>query len=131
MDSATNKAIEQILEARFGKTAAQALKFGRARVVKRDLQYMDVKLMSEILERYRYLVVETIRGCRRARTAATVETDEIARLYLLMDVRHMEKRVDSAVKLWRMAHLDYHAMRKAYLIKCLGPKVALDWQKAA
>lgn len=125
------RAIARILEERFGKMDAQALVFGRARLVRRDIQFMDVKHMSELCERYRALVRAEILGYRRWQAAQAAETDAIARLYGAAEGEVLSRRVSDRLKLWYFAHRDYHAMRRAYLVKCMGPHVKVDWDNAA
>ncbi len=124
-------AIERILEARFGKTEAQALVFGRARLVRKDIQFIDVKHMSELCERYKAELRGHIRAYRHWRAAHEVEADSIARLYGAAEGAFFHRRVSDSLKLWYFAHRDYHAMRRAYLVKCMGPNVKVDWESAA
>ncbi|MBU6236129.1 MAG: hypothetical protein KGQ41_09815, partial [Alphaproteobacteria bacterium] len=124
-------AIERILEARFGKTEAQALIFGRARLVRMDIQFIDVKHMSELCERYKAQLLEKIRQYRRWRAAHEVEVDSIARLYGAAEGALLHKSISDCLKLWYFAHRDYHAMRRAYLQKCMGPNAKVDWDAAA
>jgi len=76
-----SRAIAQILEARFGKTEAQALLFGRARVARFDIQFMDIKHMSELCERYRDRLRAQIVAYRMWQQAQNVQADPLARLY--------------------------------------------------
>ncbi len=126
-----NAIIERILAARFSRVEVQALKFGRARLVRRDIQYMDVKLMSELMERYRSLARACVKECRTLRTQHAIETDALAKMYLAMDVEAANRKLDGTFALFRIANLDYHTMRRAYLIKCLGPHIAVDWTRVA
>lgn len=125
------KAIEVFLEQRFGRIQAQALVFGRARVVRGDIQFMDVKMMSELVERYRARVRVCIRGYRIWQSAHDTLKDDVARLYSLAEGALLHRGVSDAVSLWYFAHKDYHAMRRAYLYKCLGPRVRVAWGRAA
>lgn len=125
------KCIEAILELRFGRMEAQALKFGRARVMRKDIQFMDVKMMSELLERYRGRVRVAIRAHRIWEGAHDCLGDELARLYSAAEGASLHRNVSDALKLWYFAHRDYHAMRRAYLFKCLGPRMRVEWDKAA
>lgn len=130
MKKATH-AIEKILEARFGRTEAQALVFGRARLERKDIQFIDVKHMSELCERYKTDVRTNIRNYRHWRAAHEVEVDSIARLYGAAEGAFLHRRVSDSLKLWYFAHRDYHAMRRQYLIKCMGPDARVDWQEVA
>ncbi len=124
-------AIERILEMRFGKMEAQALRFGRARVVRKDVQFMDVKMMSELMERYRARTRAAILEYRLWHDAHEVQTDSIERLYGAAEGAALHRRVSDAFKLWYFAHRDCYAMRRAYLRKCLSPQVRVDWDEAA
>jgi hypothetical protein len=125
-----DRAIARILEARFGKTEAQALLFGRARVVKRDIQFMDVKHLSELCERYRAKVRQQILAFRMWQNAMKTQSDAIARLYGAAEGAFIRQRISDDVKLWYFAHRDYHEMRKAYLMKIMTPRVSVEWRKA-
>src|SRR5690349_17576557 len=116
-------AIARILEARFGKTEAQALVFGRARLSRHDIQFMDVKHISELAEKYRTRLRGQIAAYRAWEYAQDIENDPIARLYGAAEGAVLYRRVLDDLKLWYIAHRDYHAMRKAYLFKCMGPNV--------
>ncbi|NBX66582.1 MAG: hypothetical protein EBQ96_06260 [Proteobacteria bacterium] len=124
-------AIERILEARFGKTEAQALIFGRARLTRKDIQFIDVKHMSELCERYKAQIKANITAYRHWRAAHNVEVDSIARLYGAAEGALLHRRISDSLKLWYFAHRDYHAMRRQYLIKCMGPDMRVDWDNAA
>jgi hypothetical protein len=124
-------AIERILEARFGKAEAQALVFGRARLARKDIQFIDVKHMSELCERYKARLRLNIRDYRHWRAAHDVEMDSISRLYGAAEGALLHRRISDSLKLWYFAHRDYHAMRRSYLIKCMGPQVKVDWDTAA
>lgn len=123
--------IEKILEARFGKTEAQALVFGRARLVRKDIQFIDVKHMSELCERYKAELRRKIQSYRHWRAAHEVEVDSIARLYGAAEGALLHRGVSDGLRLWYFAHRDYHAMRRSYLIKCMGPNAKIDWEDAA
>ena len=130
MKNATRE-IARILEVRFGKAEAQALVFGRARIARMDVQFLDVKHMSELCERYRGRVRTQILAYRLWEAAQESETDPITRLYGAVEGATLLRRISDEVKLWYFAHKDYHAMRRAYLTKCVGPRVKVDWDKAA
>jgi hypothetical protein len=116
---------------RFGKTEAQALLFGRARLVRKDVQFIDVKHMSELCERYKRRLKKEIQLYRLWQAVYEVETDSINRLYGAIEGAALYRRVQDELKLWYCAHRDYHSMRRAYLIKCMGPNVKVDWVEAA
>lgn len=130
MKKATD-AIEQFLEARFGLTEARAIMFGRAKVVRMDIQFMDVKHMSELCERYRSKVRGQIKVYRLWEASQAVETYPVARLYNAVEGAALSRRISDETKLWYFAHRDYHAMRRAYMIKCVGPHVRVEWAKVA
>lgn len=126
MKNAT-RCIEAILEERFGHMEAQALKFGRARVTRRDVQFSDIKLMSDLVERYRIRVRACISTYRLWSAAQDIQVNSLERLYSAAEGAALHRHVSDAVKLWYFAHRDYHAMRREYLYKCLGPKATIEW----
>lgn len=125
------RTIERILEMRFGKVEAQALLFGRARLVRKDVQFLDVKHLSELCERYKDRVRVAITAYRHWRAAYEVECDPIARLYGAAEGATLHRRVSDELRLWYFAHRDYHALRRAYLVKCLGPQTGVGWSDVA
>lgn len=131
MMKAATRAIEEFLEARFGMTEARAIMFGRARVVRMDIQFMDVKHMSELCERYRGKLRGQIKAYRQWEAAQETETDPVARLYNAAEGAALSRRISDEMKLWYFAHRDYHAMRRAYMIKCVGPHIRVEWGKVA
>jgi len=130
MKSAT-QSIEAILEARFGRMEAQSLKFGRARVTCKDIQFGDVKRMADLVDRYRARVRVCIEHYRLWEAAHEIHTDSIERLYAAAEGASLHRRISDTVKLWYFAHRDYHGMRREYLTKCLGPCAKIDWDSAA
>lgn len=125
------RVIEQLLELRFGKTEAQALKFGRARLAKMDIQFTDVKHLSELCERYRARVRMQILAYRLWNDTLDLQSDPIEKLYTAAEGAALHRRIEDELRLWYIAHRDYHAMRRAYLVKCMGPHMRVDWDKAA
>ena len=125
------ESIEAILEARFGRMEAQSLKFGRARVTSKDIQFGDLKRMAELVDRYRARVRVCIEHYRLWEAAHEIQTDSIERLYAAAEGASLHRRISDTVKLWYFAHRDYHSMRREYLMKCLGPSVKIDWSKAS
>ncbi|MCB1538529.1 MAG: hypothetical protein KDJ49_06080 [Alphaproteobacteria bacterium] len=125
------QAIASILETRFGRVEAQALMNGRARITRMDVQFMDVKLMSELCERYRTRARAQILAYRLWARAIRTESDPVARLYGAAEGAALHRRIGDELKLWYCAHRDYHAMRRAYLMKCMGPRMRVDWDQAA
>ena len=123
--------IEKILELRFGKNEAQALIFGRARLERMDIQFMDVKHMSELCDRYRMRLKAQLQNYRGWQTVQDTLTDPIERLYGAAEGAILHRRISDELKLWYIAHKDYHAMRRAYLMKCLGPRMKINWDNAA
>lgn len=126
-----SRAIAQILEARFGKTEAQALLFGRARVARFDIQFMDIKHMSELCERYRDRLRAQIVSYRMWQQAQDVQGDPLARLYGAAEGAVIHRRISDELKLWIIAHKDYHSMRREYLMKLVGPKMRVEWRRRA
>ncbi len=126
-----SREIARILELRFGKTQAQAMLFGRARMVREDIQFMDVKHLSELCERYRARVRKQIMAYRLWEKAQTRQNDALAQLYGAAEGVIMHRRIADEFKLWLIAHKDYHWMRRAYLIKLAGPKIKVQWRRAA
>lgn len=126
-----SREIARILEARFGKTQAQALLFGRARMIRQDIQFMDVKHVSELCERYRERVRKQITAYRLWERAQQGQHDALAQLYGAAEGVLLHRRVSDEFRLWLIAHKDYHWMRRAYLTKLMGPKVRMNWKRAA
>jgi len=124
------KCIEKMLELRFGKMEAEALKFGRARVERQDVQFTDIKHMATLCDRYRARARMQILAYRLWRETHKVSADPLSRLYGAAEGASLHRRVSDDVKLWYFAHRDYHAMRKEFLKKCVGPTVRVEWQKA-
>lgn len=123
--------ILKILEQRFGAAEAQALAFGRARLERKDVQFLDIKHMSELSERYRAMVRHSIRAYRLWRGAYMAEMDPLVRLYGAAEGAALHRRIGDDVKLWYFSHRDYHAMRREYLLKCMNPQARVNWDKAA
>lgn len=122
--------IEAILEQRFGAMDAQALKFGRARLIKKEIQFMDVKHMSELCERYRGRLRRVVGEYRHWQGVHAVENDPVERLYGAVEGTALHRQVSDALKIWYFAHRDYHAMRKIYLRQCMGPDARVSWERA-
>jgi len=129
----TNKQqkVESILTDRFGQMETQKMGFLRRRVLLRDIQFLDVKHMCELLHKYRRQVRTALRAVRLMREIRQDERDPIEQLFLGYESELLDRRLADCLRLWFVAHKDYHLMRRAYLARCQGKDLKRKWDDAA
>ena len=81
----------------------------------REIQYLEMKQIIEILARFRNRVRVMIRNYRSWKAAYDSENDQIEKVYKAYDGIFMRRQMDDAWKMYIMVNKDYHELRRMYL----------------
>lgn len=104
------------LELRFGADVAQVLCDKIAQCEQREIQYLEVKQMGEILERYRTRVRHMLRNLKEWQLRyARCKGDELEQVYTSYEGIFIRNQLRDAWQLYVTVNRDYHEMRRAYL----------------
>lgn len=91
------------------------------RGLKKEPQYLDIKQMGEIVQRFRARMKLSIQGFRRWKTSYAREKDEIEKAYMALEGICLRRQLGDAWMLYVKANRDYHAMRRGYLANLRQP----------
>lgn len=81
----------------------------------RDVQYMEMKQMQEILCRYRGRVRHMIKLYRQWKKGYEFEKDELEKVYLAYEGIFLRQQLHDSWQLYVTVNRDYHEMRNTYL----------------
>lgn len=81
----------------------------------REVQYLEMKQMYEILARYRGRVRNMIQFYRQWKAGYDREQDELEKVYLAYEGVFIRKQLHDAWQLYVTVNKDYHDMRHTYL----------------
>lgn len=81
----------------------------------RDVQYLEMKQMQDILCRYRGRVRHMIKVYRRWKKGYEFERDELEKVYLAYEGIFLRQQLHDAWQLYVTVNRDYHEMRDTYL----------------
>lgn len=84
-------------------------------IERREIQYLEVKQMIDMLIRYRAKMKKVLTEYRAWKTAYEVETDEIEKVYTAYEGIFARRQFADAWKLYVTVNQDYHDLRRAYL----------------
>lgn len=91
------------------------------RDLKREPQYLDIKQMGEIVQRFRARMRLSIKGFRGWKARYAREKDEIEKAYMALEGICLRRQLGDAWMLYVKANKDYHAMRRGYLATLRQP----------
>jgi len=80
-----------------------------------EVQYLDLKQITEILYKYRNRVRAILAEYRTWRTQHARQYDEVERIYSAYEGHFLRGQIRDCLHLYYAAHRDYHAMRRIYL----------------
>lgn len=103
------------LETRHSVAFVQDIRDRIAIIEKREIQYLEMKQMADMLIKYREKMRKTLREYREWKTAYEAETDEIEKVYTAYEGIFARRQLADRWKLYVTVNTDYHDMRRAYL----------------
>lgn len=104
-----------ILETKYNVAFVQDIKDRLARIEEREVQYLEVKQMIDMLYKYRGKMRAMLDMYREWKAQNEATTDEIEKVYIAYEGIFIRKQFEDAWKLYVMVNNDYHEMRRAYL----------------
>lgn len=87
----------------------------------RDIQYLDMKQMIDILARFRARLRVTVRLYRRWRADYAREGDEMERAYSAYEGIFIRQQLRDCWRMYVTVNRDYHEMRRVYLASLRQP----------
>jgi len=109
-DNLDLKKLQEELELQYGPAAAQGIvdQISRTRKPAAAPDYMDVKAMSELQERFRaqaMMAIWRLKEWRKAQTRKIFQTNLI-----VLEGAYLRRQCEDAIKLYRLANKSYFAM---------------------
>jgi hypothetical protein len=87
----------------------------------REIQYLEIKQMTDILARYRARVRVMVRHYRGWQAGYMREADEIEKIYAAYEGIFIRRQLQDSWKLYVAVNRDYHEMRRVYLASLRQP----------
>ena len=104
-----------------GAAYVHDIRTGRARLQAREVQYLDVKQMTDIQARFRGRVRAMIAHYRRWRADYMREADALEKVYAAYEGLFIRRQLADAWQLYVAVNRDYHEMRRVYLANLRQP----------
>ncbi len=111
----TGQDIFEEMEERHNVAFVQDIRDRITDIEKREIQYLEVKQMTDMLIKYREKMRRVLREYREWKTAYEAETDEIEKVYTAYEGIFARRQLQDAWKLYVTVNTDYHDMRRTYL----------------
>lgn len=115
VSTSEDKALFDRLERKHGPGFVQDIQDRLTLWQKRDIQYLEMKQMQDILNRFRNRVRANIKHYRRWKADYESEKDQIEKVYKAYDGIFVRRQIKDAWRLYVMVNKDYHDMRRTYL----------------
>jgi len=110
-----NDDIFEAMEEKYGSAFVQDVRDRLAVCESREIQYLEMKQMNEIMFRFR----ERLRGIvdlyRGWQAEYHRETDTVERVYKSYEGQFIRRQLNDAWRLYLTANKDYHEMYRAYM----------------
>jgi len=110
-----NDDIFEAMEEKYGSAFVQDVRDRLAVCESREIQYLEMKQMNEIMFRFR----ERLRGIvdlyRGWKAEYDRETDTVERVYKSYEGQFIRRQLNDAWRLYLTANKDYHEMHRAYM----------------
>ncbi len=107
--------VYDVMEARYGAAFTQDIRDKLAVVQAREIQYLEMKQMVEIMFRYRERLRAFIVQYRKWKHDYALETDTVEKVYKGYEGLFLRRQLKDAWQLYLMANRDYHEMQRTYL----------------
>lgn len=110
-----NKVVFDLLEERHGPAFMQDIQDRLTLCEQREIQYLEMKQMQDVLIRFRRRVRSMVKHYRHWQADYQTEQDEIEKVYKAYDGIFIRRQIQDAWRLYVMVNRDYHEMRRTYL----------------
>ena len=111
----TGQDIFEEMEQRHNVAFVQDIRDRITDIEKKEIQYLEVKQMTDMLIKYREKMRKVLSEYREWKTAYEAETDEIEKVYVAYEGIFARRQLQDAWKLYVTVNTDYHDMRRTYL----------------
>lgn len=117
------------MEDRYESGYVQDIRDRLMRCEAREVQYLEMKQMMDILYRFRGRVKMMVSHYRRWKVDYENETDEIEKVYRAYEGIFIRRQFHDSWKLYVTVNRDYHEMRRTYLasLRQPPPQYATSW----
>lgn len=95
----------------------------------KEINYIEVKQMSEILAHYRGETRKAAQSYKLAVGRHYVETDNVIRMYTAKEVQVTRSHLQNMLKIWHTVQKDYHWHYDGYMKQCRSVQDA--WAQSA
>lgn len=109
------------MEERYGPAYVQQLRDHLIHIEAKEIQYLEMKQMAEVLARFRNRVRVMIHHYRRWKTDYERETDRIEKVYRAYEGIFVRRQLADVWQLYLTVNRDYHEMRRVYLANLRQP----------
>ena len=109
------------IEERYGPAYVQQLRDRLIHIEGREIQYLEMKQMAEILARFRNRVRVMIHHYRRWKVDYERETDRIEKVYRAYEGIFVRRQLADVWQLYLTVNRDYHELRRVYLANLRQP----------
>ena len=103
------------METRYGSAFVQDIRDHMRAAETREIHYLEMKQMWDVLSRFRGRVRHMIRHYRQWKVSYEREQDEIEKVYMAYDGIFARQQLHDAWKLYVTVNKDYHEMRRTYM----------------
>lgn len=114
-NSNDRQALFQQMEKRYDTVFVQSVRDSINASEARDIQYLEMKQMQDILSRYRGRVKNMVRFYRQWKIGYEREPDELEKVYLAYEGIFLRQQLHDSWQLYVTVNKDYHEMRTTYL----------------
>lgn len=109
------------MEERYGPAYVQQIRDHLVQTEAREIQYLEMKQMAEILARFRNRVRVMVHHYRRWKADYERETDRVEKVYRAYEGIFVRRQLADVWSLYLTVNRDYHEMRRVYLANLRQP----------
>ena len=109
------------MEERYGPAYVQQLRDRLIHIEGREIHYLEMKQMAEILARFRNRVRVMVHHYRRWKVDYERETDRIEKVYRAYEGIFVRRQLADVWQLYVTVNRDYHELRRVYLANLRQP----------
>lgn len=109
------------MEERYGPAYVQQLRDNLIHIEAKEISYLEMKQMAEIMVRFRNRVRVMIHHYRRWKTDYEREHDRVEKVYRAYEGIFVRRQLADVWQLYLTVNRDYHELRRVYLANLRQP----------
>ena len=109
------------MEERYGPAYVQQLRDHLIHIDAKEISYLEMKQMAEVLARFRNRVRVMIHHYRRWKADYERETDRVEKVYRAYEGIFVRRQLADVWQLYLTVNRDYHELRRVYLANLRQP----------